>query len=128
MMAALRETCRSLWTAIGYFTRIPVPASVGFSQDGLNRAARFFPLVGWLVGGAGALAYWLALRTVPAPGVAVAASMVATLLLTGAFHEDGLADCADGFGGGDTPRTGCASCATRASAPSGPSRCAWPCC
>lgn len=64
-MDALRETCRSLWMAIGYFTRIPVPASVGFSQDGLNRAARFFPLVGWLVGGAGALAYWLASRTVP---------------------------------------------------------------
>ncbi|MDO3608900.1 adenosylcobinamide-GDP ribazoletransferase [Ralstonia pseudosolanacearum] len=103
MMAALREACRSLWIAIGYFTRIPVPASVGFSQDGLNRAARFFPLVGWLVGAAGALAYWLASRTVPAPGVAVAASMVATLLLTGAFHEDGLADCADGFGGGYTP-------------------------
>ncbi|CCF98690.1 adenosylcobinamide-GDP ribazoletransferase [Ralstonia solanacearum] len=103
MMDALRETCRSLWMAIGYFTRIPVPASVGFSQDGLNRAARFFPLVGWLVGGAGALAYWLASRTVPAPGAAVAVSMVVTLLLTGAFHEDGLADCADGFGGGYTP-------------------------
>lgn len=59
--------------------------------------------MGWLVGAAGALAYWLASRTVPAPGVAVAASMAATLLLTGAFHEDGLADCADGFGGGYTP-------------------------
>jgi adenosylcobinamide-GDP ribazoletransferase len=102
-MDTLRETYRALWTAIGYFTRIPVPASVGFSQDGLNRAARYFPLVGWLVGAAGALAYWLAVHTVPAPGVAVAASMVVTLLLTGAFHEDGLADCADGFGGGYTP-------------------------
>ena len=102
-MNALREHWQALWTAVGYFTRIPVPASVGFSQAGLNRAARYFPLVGWLVGAVAAAVYWLVSRTVPAPGVAVAVSMVATLLLTGAFHEDGLADCADGFGGGYTP-------------------------
>ena len=74
-MNALREHWQALWTAVGYFTRIPVPASVGFSQAGLNRAARYFPLVGWLVGAAAAAVYWLALRTAPAPGVAVAASM-----------------------------------------------------
>lgn len=102
-MNVLRDHWQALWTAVGYFTRIPVPASVGFSQAGLNRAARYFPLVGWLVGAVAAAVYWLVSRTVPVPGVAVAASMVATLLLTGAFHEDGLADCADGFGGGYTP-------------------------
>lgn len=69
----------------------------------MNRAARYFPLIGWLVGAVAAAVYWLVLRTVPAQGVAVAVSMGATLLLTGAFHEDGLADCADGFGGGYTP-------------------------
>ena len=106
-MNILREHWQALWTAVGYFTRIPVPASVGRSLDsvqaGLNRAARYFPLIGWLVGAVAAAVYWLVSRTVPAPGVAVAVSMVATLLLTGAFHEDGLADCADGFGGGYTP-------------------------
>ncbi|CAJ0777996.1 Adenosylcobinamide-GDP ribazoletransferase [Ralstonia mannitolilytica] len=106
-MNALREHWQALWMAVGYFTRIPVPASVGLGPDtwqaGLNRAARYFPLVGWLVGAVAAAVYWLVSRTVPAPGVAVAVSMGATLLLTGAFHEDGLADCADGFGGGYTP-------------------------
>lgn len=101
-MHALREHWQALWTAVGYFTRIPVPASVGFSQAGLNRAARYFPLVGWLVGAVASAVFWLVSHTVAAPGVAVAVSMVATLLLTGAFHEDGLADCADGFGGGYT--------------------------
>ncbi len=101
-MNTLREHWQALWTAVGYFTRIPVPASVGFSQAGLNRAARYFPLIGWLVGAVAAAVYWLVSHTVAAPGVAVAMSMVATLLLTGAFHEDGLADCADGFGGGYT--------------------------
>lgn len=45
-MNALREHWQALWTAVGYFTRIPVPASIGFSQAGLNRAARYFPQIG----------------------------------------------------------------------------------
>jgi adenosylcobinamide-GDP ribazoletransferase len=53
------------------------------------------------VGGVGALVYLAALRVFP-PGVAVLLSMAVTLLVTGAFHEDGLADCCDAFGGAYT--------------------------
>jgi adenosylcobinamide-GDP ribazoletransferase len=89
---------RYFFTALGYFTRVPVPRWVGYEPAYLNASARYFPLVGVLVGGVGAIVYLAALRVFPA-GVAVLLSMAATLLLTGAFHEDGLADCFDAFGG-----------------------------
>ncbi|SAL36676.1 cobalamin synthase [Caballeronia sordidicola] len=92
---------RYFFTALGYFTRVPVPRWVGFEADYLNAAARYFPLIGVLIGGFGAVVYLAALRVFPA-GVAVLLSMAATLLITGAFHEDGLADCADAFGGAYT--------------------------
>jgi adenosylcobinamide-GDP ribazoletransferase len=92
---------RYFFTALGYFTRVPVPRWVGYEPHYLNAAARYFPLVGVLVGGLGALVYLTALRVFP-PSVAVLLSMAATLLVTGAFHEDGLADCCDAFGGAYT--------------------------
>lgn len=92
---------RLLLTAIQYFTRIPVPAWVGHSQDQLSGAARYFPAVGLLIGCAGALALWLFAQVLPGP-LPVILSTVVTVLLTGAFHEDGLADTFDGLGGGST--------------------------
>lgn len=82
-----------------FFTRIPVPASLPYSSRLLNRALRFFPLVGMLVGALGAGALWLALLVFPLP-LALLVSMGATILVTGAFHEDGFADFCDGYGGG----------------------------
>ncbi len=90
---------RRFLIALGYFTRLPIPAWVGWSAAELNRATRYFPLVGLLVGGICAAVLWAALQFWPA-GVAVLLAMLGGLLLTGAFHEDGLADSADGFGGG----------------------------
>lgn len=90
---------KRLLIALGYFTRLPVPRWVGWSSHELNRSTRYFTVAGLLVGGFGALVLWLGLQCLPQT-VAVGLSMVATLLLTGAFHEDGLADSADGFGGG----------------------------
>ena len=95
------QELRYFFTALGYFTRVPVPRWVGFEAHYLNAAARYFPLIGALVGGLGAVVYLAALQVFPA-GVAVLLSMAATLLVTGAFHEDGLADCADAFGGAYT--------------------------
>jgi adenosylcobinamide-GDP ribazoletransferase len=89
---------RYFFTALGYFTRVPVPRWVGYEPHYLNAAARYFPLVGALVGAAGAIVFMAALRIFP-PGIAVLLSMATTLLITGAFHEDGLADCVDAFGG-----------------------------
>jgi adenosylcobinamide-GDP ribazoletransferase len=95
----IRRELATFFAALGYFTRLPVPGWVGYSADGLARAARYLPLIGLLVGGAGALVFWLAQHIWPQP-VAVVLAMVATIALTGAFHEDGLADTADGLGGG----------------------------
>jgi adenosylcobinamide-GDP ribazoletransferase len=92
---------RYFFVALGYFTRVPVPRRLGFDARDLGAAARYLPLVGVLVGGVGALVYLVALRVFPA-GIAVLLSMAATLALTGAFHEDGLADSCDAFGGGYT--------------------------
>jgi adenosylcobinamide-GDP ribazoletransferase len=87
--------------ALQYFTRIPVPPWVGHSQSLLDDAARYFPAVGAVVGLCGALVMWAAQLIWPWP-IAVLASLCATLWLTGAFHEDGLADSLDGLGGGYT--------------------------
>jgi adenosylcobinamide-GDP ribazoletransferase len=90
---------RLFFTALMFFTRIPCGRWAGSSQDDLNRASRYFPWVGILVGAFGAGVYWVGQQFFPQE-IAVLLSMVATLLLTGAFHEDGLADAADGLGGG----------------------------
>ena len=95
----IRRELGAFFAALGYFTRLPVPAWVGYSPDGLARAARYLPLIGLVVGGFGALVFWLASQVWAQP-VAVVLSMVATIALTGAFHEDGLSDTADGLGGG----------------------------
>lgn len=92
---------KSFLTALQYFTRIPVPAWVGHGPDQLNRAARYFPAVGILVGLWGALVLYAAATIFPAP-LPVLLSMVMTLWMTGAFHEDGVADTFDGLGGGAT--------------------------
>ena len=84
--------------ALQFLTRIPVRLR---SAPSLAAAVVWFPTVGALigaaVGGVGAGAWHL----VPAP-VAGALAVVVGLLITGAFHEDGLGDIADAFGGGTT--------------------------
>lgn len=98
----IAREARLFFTAWMFFTRVPLPAGlvawVGYSPELLNASARYFPSVGILVGAVGALillaGIWLF-----TPLVAVALSMTATILMTGAFHEDGLADSVDGFGG-----------------------------
>jgi adenosylcobinamide-GDP ribazoletransferase len=89
------------FAALRFFTRLPVPAWVGHSAEQLNHAARWFPAVGLIVGAIGA-AVTLGAALFWPPMIAVLLGMAATLLVTGAFHEDGLADAMDGFGGGWT--------------------------
>ncbi|MFP4604009.1 MAG: adenosylcobinamide-GDP ribazoletransferase [Bacteroidales bacterium] len=87
-------------TAVMFFTRIPV-GNIPYSEDYLNKSSKYLPVIGWLTGGTGALVFWGASYILP-PSVAVLLSMVATILLTGAFHEDGFTDVCDGIGGGWT--------------------------
>jgi adenosylcobinamide-GDP ribazoletransferase len=95
------QELRLFLTAVQFFTRLPVPAWVGHSAQQLDQAARYFPLVGVLVGALSAAVLWLGTQILPFP-LAVGLSMVASILITGAFHEDGLSDFADGMGGGYT--------------------------
>ncbi|MBS1141125.1 MAG: cobalamin-5-phosphate synthase [Proteobacteria bacterium] len=95
----IRRELEYFFGAIRFFTRLPVPGWVGHSAEALNHSARYFPAVGLMVGGIGALVYLGAALLWPQP-VAVLLSMAATIYATGAFHEDGLSDTADGLGGG----------------------------
>ncbi|HPR31261.1 MAG TPA: adenosylcobinamide-GDP ribazoletransferase [Prolixibacteraceae bacterium] len=95
-----RKQLHLFLTALMFYTRIPVRMK-NCSDDDLNRSTRYFPLVGLLVGAVGALVVWGATRVLPLP-IGVILSLAATILLTGAFHEDGFADFCDGFGGGYT--------------------------
>lgn len=97
MLSTLNRWSIEFLGAIGFFTRIPV-SDVALRSN-LNNSAKFFPLVGLLVGGLSAIVLWLAMEVFPLR-VAIVLSMIASVLLTGAFHEDGLADSVDGFGGG----------------------------
>lgn len=87
------------FAALRFFTRLPVPAWVGHSQDQLDHAARYFPFVGIIIGAIGAAVTLLAALVLPL-SLAVLLGMAATVLATGAFHEDGFSDSCDGFGGG----------------------------
>jgi len=89
---------RLFFTALQFFTRVPIPAWVGYEPAWLQDCARHYPLVGACVGGFGALVLWLALLVFP-PSVAVGLSMAATVWMTGGFHEDGWADTCDALGG-----------------------------
>ncbi len=108
--AAVAQGLRHFLLSVQFFTRIPVTGSlaawVGYSPEMLRASSAYFPAVGWLIGSVAAAVMAVALAVLPAglAGALVAAclSTIATVWLTGAFHEDGLADTADGLGGGLT--------------------------
>lgn len=95
----IQREWRLLLTAVQFLTRVPVPAWVGHGPAQLDQAMRYLPLVGVGVGLVGAAVLLLAGAGLPRP-VAALLSVAATLLLTGALHEDGLADTLDGLFGG----------------------------
>ena len=88
-----------IWTGLAFCTRLPLKLGSASAGNGLARAAWTFPLIGVLVGLFAALIYWLADGLDLLPFVSATLAIVAALLLTGALHEDGLADTVDGFGG-----------------------------
>lgn len=95
------QEARLLAIAAAFLTRLPLARWLRHSDDSLNHSSRYFSLVGALVGTFGALVLVCTAAWLPLP-VAVILSVAATALLTGAFHEDGLADTCDAFGGGIT--------------------------
>lgn len=92
---------RRVAVAIAFLTRLPVPGAPALDAAEVGRAAMFFPAVGALLGGLLAVAARiLSPRLTPTLAAALLVALLA--LLTGALHLDGLADTADGFGGGRT--------------------------
>ncbi|MCH2231825.1 MAG: adenosylcobinamide-GDP ribazoletransferase [Crocinitomicaceae bacterium] len=97
----MKEEIKIFFTALMFYTRIPCPKNIDHSPDYINKATRYFPLIGWIVGAISYLAFWLSSYAFDT-NIAVFFSLIAGVLVTGAFHEDGLADVFDGFGGGWT--------------------------
>jgi adenosylcobinamide-GDP ribazoletransferase len=95
----MRGQLRAFVAAVQFLTRIPVPAPAAYDPADLARSTPYFPAVGLIVGVFGAGVYQLAALGWP-PFVAATLAVVGTILFTGAFHEDALADAFDGFGGG----------------------------
>jgi len=92
-----------LVAALTLLTRLPVGwLRRPWSDPSLASAVWAFPVVGLLLGTLGGVAYWAVHRFGLPPLLAAVWTLGVLLVLTGAFHEDGLADVADGFGGGRT--------------------------
>ncbi|HEX5753802.1 MAG TPA: adenosylcobinamide-GDP ribazoletransferase [Archangium sp.] len=92
---------RRLFAGIAFLSRIPVPGAATFDAADVGRATLLFPVVGALLGGVLVLARHAFYPALP-PFVAAFLLLALGALLTGALHLDGLADMADGFGGGHT--------------------------
>lgn len=84
-----------------FYTRIPCPKNIDHNPDYLNKASRYFPLIGWIVGSVAFTVFYI-FNYLWGPEIAIILSMIASVLVTGGFHEDGFADVCDGFGGGWT--------------------------
>lgn len=97
----MKRVLRGLLAAVQFLTRVPVPLAT-LGEVGLAEAAPYFPVVGAVLGLAAA-GVDAALRTHLGMTVAASAAVLFLVLATGALHEDGLADSADGFGAGHTP-------------------------
>ncbi len=99
-LAFLSSCQQDFKLAYGFLTRLPAPFRVPDAPGGLGRALRLAPLVGLVVGVGGALVAWIAIGGLGLPPLPAALlTVAATVWITGALHEDGLADVADGFGG-----------------------------
>ena len=96
---SLRSELETLAGAIRFFTRLPLPGTLGHSGVALTKAIRYFPLAGALVAAIAALVFALCMLFWPKT-LAVLAAITTVIYLTGAIHEDGWGDMVDGFGGG----------------------------
>ena len=97
----MQQQFNLFFLALGFFSRIPMPGWVVYSEQNLNHASRYFTLVGWILGGMVGGVYYL-INLIYSPQISLWLAIGFSLLLTGCFHEDGFADMADGFGGGQT--------------------------
>jgi adenosylcobinamide-GDP ribazoletransferase len=97
-----KDVFADLRMAASFVTILPVASSKPAGDGAIARATWALPVAGLLVGLAGAFAYKVAIRVGLTPDLAALLAVATTVLITGALHEDGLADTADGLGGGRT--------------------------
>lgn len=101
VLQRLRYEARLILVAVHFLTRISVPSFSHYDPQWLHQSSRYFPAVGLLIGLLCAGVFWLS-SLLFIPLVAAVISTAFGIKLTGAFHEDGLADSCDGLGGGLT--------------------------
>ncbi|MEW7278975.1 adenosylcobinamide-GDP ribazoletransferase [Aquimarina sp. 2201CG1-2-11] len=97
----LKKELHIFFTALMFFTRIPCPKWVDHQSEYLQLSAKYFSLVGIVVGSIGGIVFYGA-SFIFSTEISLLLSMFVTIYITGAFHEDGFADVCDGFGGGWT--------------------------
>lgn len=86
-------------TALMFFTRIPVPFTIPYSGEIMNKSQKYFAWIGLLVGLINAIVLYLSFQLFNLE-IGIVLMMISSVLLTGAFHEDGFTDVCDSFGGG----------------------------
>ena len=91
-----------IWAAFIFFTRLPFWRLHQPDKNCYKTVVEHWPLVGWLTGGSMAAVIYFGSMVLPY-SVSILLAIVTRLLITGALHEDGLADFMDGFGGGLRP-------------------------
>jgi adenosylcobinamide-GDP ribazoletransferase len=99
-MTVPADLWRHLTLAVGLLTRLPLTLNMLPDDADCIRAMRAFPVVGLIVGVTGGVVFWIAGELHLPATISALLAIASTVLVTGAMHEDGLADCADGFGGG----------------------------
>lgn len=98
-MVNWQQEQQQFWAAVMFYTRLPVPKSYEHSDKNFHLSRKYLPLVGLLVGCIAGLSLLFFQLFLPL-SLSIALSMLTTIVVTGAFHEDGFADSCDGFGGG----------------------------
>ena len=100
-LSKLKSQWQLFCLALMFFTRLPVPANTPYSEERMNQANRYFSAVGIVIAALVALSFYF-FSSYFSLHVSVLLAMIISVFITGAFHEDGLADMADGIGGGLT--------------------------
>jgi adenosylcobinamide-GDP ribazoletransferase len=95
----MRRELDIFFTGLSFFTRVPFPKWAQFKKEYQHEAIKYFPIAGLIIGGVAAITFYLTNLVFPF-NLSVILSMGATVLFTGALHEDGFMDVCDGFGGG----------------------------
>lgn len=95
----MKEVANQILASFIFFTRLPFWRIKDLPKKYYTKVINFWPLVGWLTGGITALVLWGASQVFPIT-ISILLAICSRVLVTGAFHEDGLIDFFDGFGGG----------------------------